>query len=145
MVQKEAKEQAEEENIVRDTVEVKIAKIVWDVPSVQYFSLRQRAKLFRKEQQVSSTARTPTTEAATGADSKDPVRSSVPQQNKKQPGHQPENWRAPARELAKGVGKAREPQKGAQASQSVFFSPSQVLQATSKERWTPGLLEARAT
>ena len=104
------------------------------------FSLRQRAKLFRKEQQVSSTTRPPTTEAATGADSKDPVRSSVPQQNKKQPGHQPENWRAPARELAKGVGKAREPQKGAQASQSVFLSPDQVLQATSKERWTPGLL-----
>ena len=57
--------------------------------------------------------------------------------------HQPENWRAPTRELAKGVGKAREPQKRAQASQSVFLSPDQVLQATSKERWTPGLLKAR--
>ena len=67
----------------------------------------------------------------------------MPQQNKKQPGHQPENWRAPARELAKGVGKARERQKRAQASQSVFLSTDQVLQATSKERWTPGLLEAR--
>ena len=67
----------------------------------------------------------------------------MPQQNKKQPGHQPENWRAPARELAKGVGKAREPQNRAQASQSVFLSPDEVLQATSKERWTPGLLEAR--
>ena len=45
--------------------------------------------------------------------------------------------------MAKGVGKAREPQKRAQASQSVFLSPDQVLQATSKERWTPGLLQAR--
>ena len=67
----------------------------------------------------------------------------MPQQSKKQPGHQPENWRAPARKLAKEVGKAGEPQKGAKASQSVFLSPDQVLQATSKERWTPGLLEAR--
>ena len=99
--------------------------------------------MFTKEQQVSSTTRPPTTEAATGADSKDPVRSSMPQQNKKQPGHQPEIWRTPARELAKGVGKARELQTRAQGSQSVFLQPDQVLQATSKERWTPSLLEAR--
>ena len=45
--------------------------------------------------------------------------------------------------MAKEVGKAREPQKRALASQSVFLSPDQVLQATSKEHWTPGLLEAR--
>ena len=56
--------------------------------------------------------------------------------NPKTGGRQPENW-------PRGVCKARELKKGAQASQSVFLSPDQVLQATSKERWTPGLLEAR--
>ena len=58
-----------------------------------------------------------------------------------EPSTQSSSWRAPARELAKGVGKTREPQKRAQASQSVFLSPDQVLQATSKERWTPGFFK----
>ena len=45
----------------------------------------------------------------------------------------------------RGLVKAREPQKGVQAGQSVLHSPEQVLETTGTERWTRGLLEARIT